>query len=64
MAVANNALAASRKDKTGVQGKERVEFDLDGLQDQLACPLRRTSVSGSSISSFCRSETTLFSFMA
>ena len=38
MAVANNALAAIRKDKTGVQGKERVEFDLDGLQDQLACP--------------------------
>src|SRR5271166_3975057 len=38
MSVANNALAAIRKDKTGVQGKERVEFDLDSLQDQLACP--------------------------
>ena len=34
----NNTLAAIRKYKTGVQGKERVEFDLDGLHDQLACP--------------------------
>ena len=38
MSVADNALAAIRKDKTGVQGKERVEFDLDSLHDQLACP--------------------------
>jgi hypothetical protein len=32
------ALSAIRKDKTGVQGKERVEFNLDSLHDQLACP--------------------------
>jgi hypothetical protein len=38
MSVANNTLAAIRKDKTGVQGKKRVEFDLDRLHDQLACP--------------------------
>jgi hypothetical protein len=38
MSVANNALAAIRKDETGVHGKERAEFDLDGLHDQLACP--------------------------
>ena len=38
MSVANDALAAVRKDEIGVQGKERVEFDLDRLHDQLARP--------------------------
>ena len=42
------------KIQIGVQSEEYVEFDFNGLRDQPPRVERRISVSGSSISSFCR----------
>jgi hypothetical protein len=54
MSVTNDTLAAVRKPKIGVQSEECVEFDFYGLCDQPGTPHRRFSISGPSISSFCR----------
>jgi len=45
---------AVRKGQIGVRGKKRIEFDSTARVINRRAPVRRISVSGSSISSFCR----------
>jgi hypothetical protein len=64
MSMPNDALAAVREGQIGVRGKKRVEFDLNRPCNQPTSAGSQNFGERIIDLSFCRRDTTLFSFMA